>query len=412
MAQLKGIKVKQAFASDKIADVQAHTLKQLSENGQGVLPKGGRIAIAVGSRGIRDVAKVARATVDFVKQMGCEPFIIPAMGSHGNATDEGQREVLSGYGVSEETMDAPIVSSLEVVKLDSDGLENSVFIDKKAYEADGVIVINRIKVHTDFHGPTESGLTKMCVIGLGKHRQAIEIHRFGVYGLRNLIEPTARRSIKQGKVLLGVGIIENGYDETAEVHVLHGDRIVDDEPALLDRSRAMMPSLPLDKIDILIIDRIGKDISGSCMDTNIIGRMGIRGVEEPASPNVSVIIADDMTPLSHGNAAGIGLADFISRKLFDKLDLEATYENCVTSTFLDRAKIPVIAKDAYQAYQWALRTCGPIEIDDVVAVRIRDTLSLSEVYVSQGALKRMKNPVTEGDFAPMFGEDGQLIKVF
>jgi hypothetical protein len=285
---------------------------------------------------------------------------------------------------------------MDTVVLTQEGSPNGVFMDRYAYESDGVILINRVKVHTDFHGRYESGLVKLSVIGLGKHRQALEIHKFGVYGLRSLIPPTAQQILATGKILCGLAIVENAYDETMMVKALNADAIMDEEPQLLDISRANMPSLPTERgdasraVDVLIIDRMGKDISGAGIDPNIIGRMKIRGEAEPESPQITTIVVTDLTPASHGNAVGLGLADVITQQLFDKIDLAATYENTVTSTFLERGKIPVIAPDAAAATAYALRSCGPIPPDEVRIMRIRDTLHLGEVYVSPAILEEIK----------------------
>jgi len=332
------------------------------------------------------------------------------MGSHGGATAKGQKELLEGYGIREEVIGAPIRSSMEVVELPSDGLVNRVFMDKIVYSADGTIVINRIKPHTDFHGDIESGLLKMCVIGLGKHKQAIEIHRFGTYGLRHLIPLTAERIIKYGNIIFGIAIVENAYDETMIIEGVRPEEFEETDKRLLKIARENMPSLPVDNLDLLIIDQMGKDISGAGMDTNIIGRIYIDGEPEPEKPKITRIVVTDLTEKTHGNAIGIGLADFTTRKLFEKIDFNATYQNAVTSTFVLRGKIPIIAEDSRTAIEWALRTCGPIEIENAKIIRIKDTLSLSEMYVSRSILDEIKHRVEViGDFVDICDERGELI---
>ncbi|MDL2230154.1 hypothetical protein LJC14_07900, partial [Treponema sp. OttesenSCG-928-L16] len=256
-----------------------------------------------------------------------------------------------------------------------------VFMDKLAFEADGIIPINRIKPHTDFHGTFESGLLKLCVIGLGKVRQAEEVHRYGVQGLREYIVPAARVVLAQKKVLFGIGLVENAYDETMIVRAVAPEDFEKEESLLLETARGNMPRLPADKIDILVADELGKNISGSGFDTNIIGRMAIKG-QRDSLPDITNIIVTDLTAESHGNAIGMGLADFITRQLFDKVDLRTTYKNVITSTFLERGKIPIIAEDPRQAFDWAMRTCGPVEEKDAKIVRIKNTLHLGELYVS------------------------------
>jgi len=403
------IKVRQYFKREYIEDVEDRVRGEILKLGISIKP-GSEIAIAVGSRGIRNIDRIVKATVEVVKEMGGKPFIVPAMGSHGGATAKGQKELLEGYGIREEVIGAPIRSSMEVVELPSDGLVNRVFMDKIVYSADGTIVINRIKPHTDFHGDIESGLLKMCVIGLGKHKQAIEIHRFGTYGLRHLIPLTAERIIKYGNIIFGIAIVENAYDETMIIEGVRPEEFEETDKRLLKIARENMPSLPVDNLDLLIIDQMGKDISGAGMDTNIIGRIYIDGEPEPEKPKITRIVVTDLTEKTHGNAIGIGLADFTTRKLFERIDFNATYQNAVTSTFVLRGKIPIIAEDSRTAIEWALRTCGPIEIENAKIIRIKDTLSLSEMYVSRSILDEIKHRVEViGDFVDICDERGELI---
>jgi hypothetical protein len=311
------------------------------------------------------------------------------MGSHGGATAEGQRQVLEGYGVTEEYAGADIRSSMEVVVLPPGSLGHRVYMDRHAFEADATVVINRVKVHTDFHGTTESGLLKMCVIGLGKHAMALEIHRHGVYGLKELIPVAARYVLGHSNIIMGIGIVENAYDQTAIIQAIHARDLEREELKLLDFNRKHMPCLPVDKLDVLVADQMGKDISGVGMDPNITGRMRIRGQLEPSRPDISNIIALELTEGSHGNALGMGLADFITRRFFKQIDFEATYENVMTSTFTERGKMPIVAENARQAMEYALRTAGPIEMADVKIIRIRNTLKLDEMYVSAAVLREL-----------------------
>ncbi|MEM0097968.1 MAG: DUF362 domain-containing protein [Conexivisphaerales archaeon] len=404
------IKVKQKFNNDRIEKIE-ETVRQQIESSGVKIKKGKSIAIAVGSRGIANIHRIVKAVVQYVKEAGAFPFIIPAMGSHGGATAEGQKAVLEGYGVTEEYAGAPIKSSMEVVELPQGNLKNKVYMDKYAYEADGTIIINRIKVHTDFHGTYESGLVKMCVIGLGKHKQAVEIHRYGIYGLKELIPLTAKQVLKHGNIIMGIGVVENAYDETAIIRAMKPSDIEIEEIKLIQHSREIMPSLPVKQIDLLIVDEMGKDVSGTGMDTNIIGRIRIAGCQEPEFPKITNIVVTDLTEASHGNALGMGLADFITKKLADKIDFKATYENTVTSTFIDRAKMPIVADTDRQAIEWALRTCGPIDIDNAKIVRIKNTLKLDEIYVSAALLDEAKakdNVEVEGDFRSLLDENGSL----
>ena len=411
MSAVKLTKIQQRFNTEHIEDIAGTVLAQMSAAQPAIKP-GGRIAIAVGSRGIANVQLIVRTVVQYVRERGGRPFIVPAMGSHGGASAQGQQAVLAGYGITEEGVGAPVRASMEVVQLPGDGLSSRVFMDKLAYESDGTIVINRVKVHTDFHGIFESGLMKMCVIGLGKHAQALEIHRFGTRGLRELIPLTARQVLKHGNILLGVGIVENAYDQIMKISAVKPADFEETEKQLLSLSRENMPSLPVDRLDILLVDRMGKDISGTGMDTNIIGRMDIRKEPEPERPDISCIIVCGLTEASHGNAIGIGLADITTRRLFDQIDLQATYENSMTSTFLARAKIPLITQDVRQALQYACRVGGSADMGGLRILRIRDTLHLSELYASDAVLWGLQNGQNIrviGEPAQMIGPDGELL---
>lgn len=359
--------------------------RRLESLGLHIAP-GSSVAIATGSRGVAGAAEIVRATVDFLESKGARPFIIPAMGSHGGGTPEGQEEILASYGITAGLMGAEVRSSLEVVEITAPHLENKVFMDKLAWESDGVILVNRIKPHTDFRGRWESGLVKMAVIGLGKHRLAQEVHSYGIHGLRDLIMPTARKIFETGRVLAGIGVVENAHDEPMVIEAIPANDIIDREPALLKVARENMPALPLDTIDVLVVDTMGKDISGVGIDTNIIGRMYIRGEEEPDRPAISSIIVSDLTPASHGNAIGMGLADIITRRMADKIDSAATYANSITSSFLDRAKMPLVAETDLNALSIGLRSAGCRAIDSAKVIRIRSTLALEHLLVSQAVL--------------------------
>ncbi len=341
------------------------------------------ICVAVGSRGITFLDVVVREVVDFVKSRGARPFIIPAMGSHGGATPEGQEAVLAGYGITETAMGAPIVSDMEVETLPSEGLDFRVFMSRAAVASDGVILINRIKPHTDYHGKYESGLVKMSVIGLGKHAQALEIHGFGADGLRRFIPEAAGRIFETGKIIAGIAIVENRLHAPALIELIPGEAIADREPFLLEAARKLMPQLPVDRLDLLVVDYIGKDFSGTGLDTNVIGRMRIRGEAEPTGPSIKSIVVRDLSERSDGNALGIGLADVITRRLFERIDYGAMYENAFTSTFLERVKIPVIASCDREAIRFALRGCGVPSGNVHRIVRIMNTLQLEEMYVSE-----------------------------
>jgi len=387
---MKLFAVTQRFNRPRLPDdaIESVVYQELADSGV-MIAKGSSIAIAVGSRGIANIHRIVKATADYIKAQGGTPFIVPAMGSHGGATAEGQREVLESYGITETYTGVPIKSSLDVVELPQGDLPNKVYMDKYAYEADGSIVINRVKLHTDYHGPLESGVMKMLVIGLGKHAQALAIHNYGATGLKEYIPPTARQILKYGNIILGIAITENAYDETAGISALKPAEIEQEEMKLLQWVRENMPSLPVKRLDVLIIDEFGKDISGVGIDPNIIGRTRIKTEPEPEYPDITSIMLLDLTEKSHGNAIGMGLADIITRRVFDKIDFQATYQNVVTSSFLERGFVPIIVDDEQTGLSYALRSCGLADINNPRIIRIKNTLTLDKIWVSQAVLDEL-----------------------
>ncbi len=401
------------YDAPSVADIEGEVARGFESCGV-VIPRGGRIAIAVGSRGIANLPRIVLSVAREVERRGGKPFIVPAMGSHGGATAEGQARLLAGYGISEKALGIPVLSSMDVVELPAAGLGHAVFMDKQAYESDGVIAVNRIKAHTDYHGFPESGVIKMLVLGLGKHRQALEIHSFGVAGLKERILPTARLVLGSGKILCGVGVVENALDGTMVVEVMKPDMIEARERELLELSKRNMPRLPADDIDVLVVDEMGKDLSGVGMDPNIIGRIRVRGQDEPEGPRIRSIMVTRLTEATHGNAIGMGLADVVTRELHDAIDYDATMENVVTSGFLERGKVPVIAETEAQAWAWALRAAAVPRDRALRAMRIRNSLRLDEVYVTEALLEELRGvggirvlgaalPLLDGDRLVPFG---------
>lgn len=389
-------KIRHHFPDHAIKDIRKECRKELLKL-TGIIGKNASIGVGVGSRGINNLDIIVREVVDFIRMNGADPFIIPAMGSHGGATAEGQIEILASYGITEETTGVPIRASMNVVKLHGDETVDPVYMDKYAFESDGVILINKVKPHTDFHSKYESGLVKMAVIGLGKELGAAAIHHYGVYGLTDLIPRAARVIFRTGKILGGLALLEDANDQTMMINALHGKDIMEQEPALLQLSLENRPKFPVDQIDVLMIDRMGKNLSGAGIDTNIIGRIKIFGQREPEIPDIRSIVVSDLTDESHGNAIGIGLADVISKKLYEKINFKTTYKNVATSSFLERGKIPLIAENDYEALMLALRNCGVVTPGMERIIRINDTLHLSELYVSDAILEEIKhNPRIEG----------------
>lgn len=372
----------------RLDDVAAATDATLAASGV-TLGAGTEVAIACGSRGIADLPIVVARIATWVRAQGATPFLVPAMGSHGGATDDGQREVLLSYGLGDAAIGCEIRSSMDVVELPQGDSPVRVWADAHASAATATIVVNRIKQHTDFHGPFESGVMKMTAIGLGKRVQAEALHAYGVRGLRDMMPEVARQVLAVGNVVLGVGIVENALDSTMAVEAMPVASIPEREQRLLDLARANAQRLPIDTLDVLLIDRMGKDISGVGMDTNVIGRLMIGGEAEPERPRISMIACHELTPASHGNACGVGLADIVTAHLADTIDHEVTRTNIITSGFLLRGKLPVVAADDREAWAWCLRGAGVVDTATVRAVRIVDTLHCADLWVSAAVLDEL-----------------------
>ena len=409
----KVVKVRQDFPRPRVDDVGAALREQCGrEEIRARIESGSEVAITAGSRGIAGIDRILRSLVEILKEAGASPFIVPAMGSHGGATAEGQVEILRSLGVTEESVGAEIRSSMEVVEIGETQSGVPVFMDRVASEADGIVVVGRIKQHTDFRSDVESGLFKMSSIGLGKHAQALALHAHGVKGIRDYMVEAGEKVFASGKVLFGVGIVENAYEETAMVEAIPPERVAEREAELLRESANLMPRLPVSDIDVLFVDELGKNFSGTGMDTNVVGRFRILGVEEPESPSAKYLIVGDVSEASHGNALGIGLADFTTRRLFEKVDHEAMNQNVLTSTFVERAKIPMVMENDREALVAALRCNWGVEPEDTRFVRIPNTLHIRYVYLSENlleeALANGNVEVVEDAAEPAFDEDGNL----
>ncbi|MCC7353294.1 MAG: DUF2088 domain-containing protein, partial [Anaerolineae bacterium] len=347
------------------------------------LKPGSRVAITAGSRGINNISLVLRTVVDEARARGLAPFLVPAMGSHGGATAQGQLALLAELGVTPERIGAPIHATMDVVELGQTEDGVPVYLDAYAVQADGIIVVNRVKPHTSFIGAVESGLHKMIAIGLGKERAAATLHGYGLRGLREFIPRVARVTLARAPILLGIAILEDGYDQTAEVVGLAPPEIPAREPELLARAREMRARLPFDECDLLIVEQMGKEISGTGMDTAVIGRLYIRGEPDFPAPRIGWLAVLGLTPASHGNATGVGLADIITRRLYESIDYATTYKNVAISGFLERGKIPLVAETQRAAIDLALRLTGR----EPRVARIRDTLHLERIQVSAALLQ-------------------------
>ena len=380
----KMVKVTQEFDDDHLEDTAA-AVRETAAPFAAEMKTGSTAAVLVGSRGITDIDLIAKTVVEVLKEAGVKPFIIPAMGSHGGGTSEGQEEVLRGYGITEETMGVPINSSMEteIIGETDDGME--VHFSKPALEADYVVPIGRVKPHTDFSGVVESGLCKMLAIGGGKHNGCSRIHREGFPALEHTIPDSAKIIIERVDIPFGLAVIENAFEKTHTVEAVRGRDFLTREPELLKLAKSLMPRIKFDDIDILIVEQIGKDISGTGMDTNIIARESF-GPLPGAVPRIQRIIIEDLTEGAHGNAIGFGMADFILRSALDKIDFNATYTNGIASGNTNGMKIPVIADTEEEAIRAALQTCIGIDINNPRIVKIKDTLHLSEIEVSENML--------------------------
>ena len=371
---------------------------------------GMRIAITAGSRGIANSALTTKCIADFCKKQGAHPFVVPAMGSHGGATAEGQREILAGYGIVEEYVGCPIVSSMEVKKVGTNEAGIDVYIDRHAAEADGIILGCRIKPHTAFRGPYESGLMKMMAIGLGKQAGAQQCHEAGFKNMARNVPMWGRCILKNAPILFGVPTLENAFDETCKIVAVAAEDIEAQEPELLKEAFTYMPRIWVDRCDVLIVDQIGKNFSGDGMDPNITGTFctpyATGGID---AQRVAVL---DLSPETHGNAIGLGYASATTQRVFDQLDLASMYPNAITCTVLGGVRIPIVMESDRECIQCCIQTCNEIDKQNPRLVRIPNSLHLEHILLSEAYYEEAKaNPhlVIEGEPEPMpFDEDGNL----
>ena len=401
---------RQRLDTTAIADVEgaAREAAERVAAGSGRAPQ--RIAVGVGSRGVANLQLLVRGTVAGLRGAGWDPFIVPAMGSHGAATAAGQAEVLAGLGVSQATVGAPVLATMDTrVVGEIDGLP--YHLDRHAVEAGAVLVVSRIKPHTSFRAPVESGPSKMCAIGLGKQPGAQLIHNEGGQGLARRV-PAAPRLLERAGLLVGsVSVVENARDETAIVAGLGAAEVgAATEEALLDQARRLMPRLPFAEIDVLVVDRMGKDISGSGMDSNVINRFRIVGWNETGAPFIRTIAVLELTEASHGNSAGIGLADFIPARLLRQIDLNALYTNAITAGAfgVERAKLPMVLATDRDAIRAAVTMCG-VPAERLRLVWIRDTLHTEVLGLSRALLEEARDMEDLGGLRPLpFDAGGRL----
>ncbi len=409
------LRVRQRFPDRRIPDIPAAVQQQLSSADlASKIPPGGSVAIGVGSRGISNLAVLVRAVVDYWKQAGREPFLFPAMGSHGAATAEGQAGVLAHYGITRETMGCPVRSQLEVVPTGrtTEGIET--YVDRLAMESDGVMMVARVKWHTDFEGEIESGLFKMMAIGLGKFAGAQRYHTHAYrMGLEKMILSVGRQVLKTGKIVGGLAVLEDPNHHTAHVEALPVEHIEKREKELLTLVKSWMGHIPVPAVDILALDEIGKNISGAGMDTKVVNRSGLALYNPwPNTPVIERIFIRDLSPLSYGNGIGIGMADAITDRLLEKIKWDATIVNCLTASTLPPLRVPMHFPTDRECMEKLAPTVGKIDMAEVTYCRIRNTMELNRAVLSENLLPVIeKNTALEvvGDAMNIgFDEQGNL----
>lgn len=404
--------ISQVFPSNRLTDIAGVLRKELNKNdiSERVRP-GMRIAVTVGSRGLADLPALVQVTVSELKRLGAEPFVIPAMGSHGGATAEGQEDVLANLGVTQETVGCPITSSMEVVEIGRLANGLPVYMDKQAYQADGIVVLNRVKPHTAFRGNNESGIVKMLTIGLGKQKGAEACHAYSFKYMAEHIVAMAEQILATNKILFGIATVENAYDQIIKIVAAAPEDFIEIDRQLLVEAKANMASLPFKQIDVLILDRIGKDISGDGMDPNITGRYPTPYAS--GGPDIAKMVVLDLTERTHGNANGMGTADFATRRLVNKTNFSMTYANGLTSTVVGPTHMPTILECDRDALQAAIKTCNARDHKQARVVRIADTLHLGELQISEALLAEvMAMPGVTLIHEPVdlkFDEDGNLL---
>jgi hypothetical protein len=393
----KMLEVEQTYPASPKLDFLAILQQQFRTTGllESIKP-GMRLAVGVGSRGITNIKEIAAATLKVLIDAGAKPFLIPAMGSHGGATPEGQLAVLASYGITPQSMGVPIEASMEVKKIGTGFGELDVVLSVPALAADGIVVLNRVKPHTDFRGNLGSGIQKMLVIGFGKQVGANNAHRASAHrGYENVLREFAKTILGAAPVFCGIALLEDQHHQTAEISVLPAKDIVREEDRLFQKASLLLPRLPLEEIDLLIVDRMGKDISGSGMDTNVIGR-DINGYSSslhdlgPIKPQIGRIFVRDLTPASSGNGQGLGLADFTTTRLVKSLNLQYMYMNALTSLGIQPAKIPIYFDNDREAIHAALASMATPDPEKLRVVRIADTLTLDKFLASESCVSAMQ----------------------
>ena len=409
------LEVRQRFTEDCL-DNPAERLRRELDRAEikELIHPGMRIAVTAGSRGLDCYVSILREIISFLKSQGAQPFIIPAKGSHGGANADGQTALLNGYGITEESIGAPILSSMEVVQVDTTADGEPVWVDRIASKADGIVLFNRIKPHTGFIGDYESGLVKMAAIGLGKQRGAETVHFGGPAHMSERVRDFGIRAIKHSRVLFGVGTVENSLDKVYDLRALTVPEILSEEPKLLKSAKELLPRIFFEKLDVLIVDRIGKNISGPGMDPNITRTYLPDAAipEELRKKRAKRVAVLDLTKETHGAAMGIGMADVTTRRLFEKLDRDVTYPNCLTSGVTVSAKLPMWFDNDELTIKAAVQTLTGSDRNNLRIVRILDTLHLGKIWISEalaGEAEENKNVEVLSELEKLqFDENGNL----
>lgn len=412
----KMYRIRQTFEPQKIDDITVDVRTGMAAlHLESKTTPGQTVAIGCSSRGIANYATIAKEVAAALKAMGLKPFIFPAMGSHGSATAQGQQQVLAHLGITGASTGVPVRSSLDVVRIGDTKQGIPVYLDGQAAKADHIVLINRIKKHTDFVHKFESGLLKMMAIGLGKQKGAAMYHQAMLtYGYASIIHSIAQQVMRHANILFGVGIVENGYGQTAKIGFCPHDKIEEHEIKLLKLAKKLAPALPFDAADIIVIDEMGKDISGTGFDTKVVGRIAMPLVtDDPEFPKIKRILVCDLTQGSKGNALGVGTADFITRRLYEKIDQEALNMNAITGVCPESGRIPLTLKNDREALDIAIRCVGLIPLDKLKIMRIKNTSRLSEIDVSTGyeaeMEKRTDLEIIQDKRCLKFDDTGNLI---
>jgi hypothetical protein len=409
----KVARVRQSVPQPRVADIPATVRKLILESRiRDRVSAGGTIAVGVGSRGITSIPTVALAAVEALKEMGFRPFIVAAMGSHGGATAEGQAELLAGYGITEKAMGVEVRTAMDTVELGTNIVGLPIYFDRNAYQADGIVLLNRVKPHTDFSGTYESGVLKMLAIGLGKRQGAEQIHKLGIPGMLKVLPAVMKFLVANTKFALGLAILENVEDMPAEIVALEPEEIVETEPKLLDRARGLMGRLPFDQIDVLVVGEVGKNYSGSGMDPNVIGRLMVETMPDHPRPVVTRLALLDASEETHGNIVGVGFADLTTELCVSKLDPEPFRINILTSCCLERGRIPITLPTDREVFEASLATCWRVDPTEARLVIIPNTLELTTLWVSpalEAEVLAHPHLTFESEFGPIpFSTDGTL----